>query len=304
VKRPGDFRKGIIMPHFVTSDNVQIYYEEKGEGLPIIFIHGWTQTHTMYSKPIGVLSSKYRCISFDLRGCGASTTPRTGLSMAKCARDVKELIEYLDLDRVSLFGMSLGASIIYAYARDYGCLYLDRVVIAEMPPKLISDSQWIYGMYRGKFTAEDALKNLAWMFDDFDGYTFWHTKQCLPEAYDIPNFPPELRSPYKLDLLPGPMVPTFAKGYCRDFRPYPDIALAYSTLYEDYHEDLAKITVPAAVMWGNPGSIYLPEAMQYVADHVSGPVVRLEYKPATHMIIGEHFQKVIRDVLAFMDAEY
>ena len=58
---------------FLTlSDNTSLYYEEVGNGQPIIFIPGWTATHQFFSKQVSYFSSKYRVITFDPRGQGLS----------------------------------------------------------------------------------------------------------------------------------------------------------------------------------------------------------------------------------------
>ncbi len=38
------------MAYFLANDNVKIFYEVKGEGKPMIFIHGWTCNHSSFLK--------------------------------------------------------------------------------------------------------------------------------------------------------------------------------------------------------------------------------------------------------------
>jgi len=296
------------MPFFTTTDNTHIYYEERGTGKPVIFIHGWAGDHSSYHEILAQLGRFRRCIAFDLRGCGSSSRPRTGLSMAGCARDLKELIEELQLGEVTLFGVSLGTSVIYAYARAYGCLHLDRVILGDMPPRLITDDSpehpWKWGLYRGENTALDLLRNMGRMFEDFDGYVLWHLEQCMPAAYGITGLPEGFRQAIGTEALPAEARGLVAKGLCKDLDPLTTIAFAYSTIYEDYRFDLPKITVPAAVFYPNPGSIYRPEAMEYVAAHLGGPVRTVEFKPATHMFLMEHRERAAAELADFLETAF
>ncbi|MDR0852095.1 MAG: alpha/beta hydrolase [Clostridiales Family XIII bacterium] len=296
------------MPYFTTTDNVRIYYEERGQGKPIILIHGWAGDHSAFHETLNIMKKWYRCITFDLRGCGASSRPRTGLNMAHCAKDLRELIEELELDDVALFGASLGASVIYAYARDYGCLYLDRIILGDMPPRLIEDDSaehpWKWGLYRGQNTGENLLENMGRMFDNFDEYVLWHIEMCMPAAYDIQGLPENFRRSIGSEMLPPEAREIFAKGLCRDMDPLTVIAYAYSTIYEDFRDALPLITVPTAVFYPNPGSIYVPEAMEYVADHLGGPVRKVEFKPGTHMFLSEHQERALSEIVDFMEAQF
>jgi pimeloyl-ACP methyl ester carboxylesterase len=296
------------MPCFVTSDNEKIYYEERRKEKPIIFIHGWGNDHAAFRPVVNYMSKWFRCITYDLRGCGASSRPRTHLSMRYCAMDLKELIEELQLTEVMLVGVSLGATVIYSYVREYGCKYLDRVVLGDMPPRLIEDASeetpWKWGIYRGKCAAEDLLRNMGWMFEDFYGYTLWHVEQCMPAAYGIKGLPPEFRQALGTEAMPAEARQVFAQGACANFDPLTMIAYAYSSIYEDYRDTLPLITVPAAVFYPRPGSIYLPEAMDYVADHITGHVRKVEFSPGTHMFLLEHMEKALAELVDFAVASF
>jgi pimeloyl-ACP methyl ester carboxylesterase len=296
------------MPYILTSDKTQIYYEENGEGKTIIFIHCWATDHTFYDKAIDALSKKYHCIAYDLRGCGASSTPYTGLTLARCARDLKQLIETLALNKVTLFGLSLGASVIYSYVREFGCEHLDRVILADMPPRLLDDDSdehpWKWGLYRGNNSKDNLLKNLARMFDNFDEYVLWHMEQCMPAAYDIRDLPDFIRPAIGTELMPEEARNYFAKGYCRELNALSTIALAFSSIYEDYRDVLPKIIVPAAVFYPVPGSIYLPEAMEYVASNLGGYTETVKFSPGTHMFMIEHPEKALHAIDTFMEKQF
>jgi pimeloyl-ACP methyl ester carboxylesterase len=198
--------------------------------------------------------------------------------------------------------------VIYAYVREYGSTYLDRVMLGDMPPRLIADDSpehpWKWGLYRGDNTGEDLLRNMGRMFENFDEYVLWHIEMCMPAAYGIEGLPSGFRQAIGTEMLPPEARDFFSKGLCRDMDPLAITAFAYSTIYEDYRDTLPLITVPAAVLYPNPGSIYVPEAMEYVADHLGGPVRRVEFKPATHMFLLEHKERGISETIDFMETEF
>jgi pimeloyl-ACP methyl ester carboxylesterase len=182
--------------------------------------------------------------------------------MAKCVHDLKELMEYLTNEKAALFGMSMGASIIYAYVKEFGCAGLDRVILGDMPPRLLDDDSpehpWKWGLYRGKNSQSDLFANMARMFEDFEGYVLWHLEKCMPGAYGIEGLPAHFRQFVGTEQLPEEARAIFARGVVKGLDPLTTIAYAFSSIYEDYRDTLPAITVPAAVFYPNPGSIYQP----------------------------------------------
>ncbi|WP_008317764.1 alpha/beta fold hydrolase [Leptolyngbya sp. PCC 6406] len=87
----------------------------------LVFIHGWVLSHRYWTPITNTLASHYRCLTYDLRGFGASNhippsvdsgngvTPDYGLSAY--ARDLETLLQKLNLGPVWLVGHSLGGSI-------------------------------------------------------------------------------------------------------------------------------------------------------------------------------------------------
>lgn len=59
------------MPEFRWK-NKKIFYQEKGKGQPIIFLHCWTGNHKFYKNQVEELSKDFRCLAFDFPGHGNS----------------------------------------------------------------------------------------------------------------------------------------------------------------------------------------------------------------------------------------
>ncbi len=92
-----------------VSDGVSLYVEDFGEGVPIVFICGGNLTHKSWESQVAALAGPFRTVTFDWRGTGASSKPRTGYSFDVAAADVHTLIERLDLAPAVLVGHGLGA---------------------------------------------------------------------------------------------------------------------------------------------------------------------------------------------------
>lgn len=97
------------MPHFTSSDGLQIYYTDEGTGLPILCLAGLTRTTADFDYVTPNLSG-HRLIKMDYRGRGQSDFDNDWQNYAlpvEC-RDVIELLDHLGLDKVAILGTSRG----------------------------------------------------------------------------------------------------------------------------------------------------------------------------------------------------
>jgi len=97
-----------VQGHLVDVNDIQMYYEEYGEGDPLIFLHGFT-SYSQYWKPfVDNFAKYYRVILIDLRGHGRSTNPANQFTMRQSASDVFALLDRLKIDQFSAIGFSGG----------------------------------------------------------------------------------------------------------------------------------------------------------------------------------------------------
>lgn len=99
------------MAYATTKDDVRLYYEEAGEGEPLVFIHEFAGDHRSFEPQIRYLSRRYRCITFTARGYPPSDVPddpgRYGQKTA--AGDIIAVMDAAGVDRAHLVGLSMGA---------------------------------------------------------------------------------------------------------------------------------------------------------------------------------------------------
>ena len=63
------------MPFAVTPDNVRLYYEEVGQGTPILFVHEFAADHRGWEPQLREFGKRYRCIAYSARGYSPSDVP-------------------------------------------------------------------------------------------------------------------------------------------------------------------------------------------------------------------------------------
>ncbi|UCE52178.1 MAG: alpha/beta fold hydrolase [Desulfobacterales bacterium] len=98
------------MPKATTGD-IQIYYEEYGQGPPLIMILGLSQDITTWSFQTSELSQHLRLIVFDNRDSGKSERCSQNYTTETMAQDILGLMDYLGIDRTHLLGTSMGGMI-------------------------------------------------------------------------------------------------------------------------------------------------------------------------------------------------
>lgn len=94
------------------------------EGVPILFIHGWSQSHLSWRKQYeSHLAGEFRLAALDLRGHGMSDAPLEAENYTEArlwADDIAAVIDRLDLDRPVLVAWSYGGLIVSDYIRAHG----------------------------------------------------------------------------------------------------------------------------------------------------------------------------------------
>lgn len=93
---------------------IDLSYEERGSGTPLVLLHGYPLDHTIWREQITALSSEARVIAPDLRGHGATPAPTGAYSMDLMARDVLDLLDRLKVEKAVFAGHSMGSYVTFA----------------------------------------------------------------------------------------------------------------------------------------------------------------------------------------------
>lgn len=116
------------------AETVTLHAIEKGHGDPIVFVPGWSQSAVGFQHQLDGLSARRRVIAVDMRGHGASPKPPSGYRVARLAADLHGFVHQHGLDRVTLAGHSMGASVIWSYLEQFGADRIARLVFIDQAP--------------------------------------------------------------------------------------------------------------------------------------------------------------------------
>lgn len=93
------------------SGEVGIAYEIRGEGEPLVLVHGLAYDRAGWGRLPDLLAERFRVVLVDNRGVGESDAPPGPYTVAEMAADVVAVLDDARIDRTNLFGVSLGGYI-------------------------------------------------------------------------------------------------------------------------------------------------------------------------------------------------
>ncbi|MGB7364747.1 MAG: alpha/beta hydrolase [Rhodococcus sp. (in: high G+C Gram-positive bacteria)] len=117
---------------------IDLNYQDRGEGKPVVLVHGWPLTERSWEPQIvALLEAGHRVVTYDRRGFGKSSQPESGYDYDTMAADLSVLIESLDLTEATLVGFSMGGGEVVRYLAKYGSDRVSKAVLASaVPPYL------------------------------------------------------------------------------------------------------------------------------------------------------------------------
>lgn len=113
------------MPPASVGD-VRLYYEEVGEGLPLILVHEFAGDAQSWRPQVAFFARRYRTIAFNARGYPPSDVPEdpAAYSQAQAVDDIKGVLDHLGIARAHVCGLSMGG---YATLH-FGLTYPERAL--------------------------------------------------------------------------------------------------------------------------------------------------------------------------------
>jgi len=125
-----------ITHHTLTANGIRQHYLDAGQGAPVVLLHGFPETNFAWRFQIPVLAEHYRVIAPDLRGYGETDKPAGGYDKRNMARDLRELLRALGIEKIALVGHDRGARVATRFAKDYPEM-VDRLVVMDNVPTRI-----------------------------------------------------------------------------------------------------------------------------------------------------------------------
>lgn len=271
------------MPYFHSSDRYELFYTDAGQGRPVVLLHGWPLASSMWDAQAAFLTRNgYRVIRYDRRGFGRSDQPWLGYNYDRFADDLGDLLQYLDLQDVTLVGFSMGGGEVARYLARHGDARIAQAVLmAGTTPFLMRTDDNPDGLDP---TVLDGL--LAAL--DADGPA---TLLQLCDAFFS-------RQEGLEPVAEGQRHWYLAMALQASARATSEAARAWFTT--DFRADLGQFRVPTLVMHGADDKS-VPAAL---AGRVAAKAIRdaryIEYPGADHAIVISHRQQVEADLLGFL----
>lgn len=102
-------------------NDIRYFVEVKGEGEPLVFLHGFTGDTTTWSRITDQLSIAYRCISIDLIGHGRTDSPEdpSRYTMGHVSNDLDTILSALEVDEAIVIGYSMGGRTALHFTMSY-----------------------------------------------------------------------------------------------------------------------------------------------------------------------------------------
>jgi len=113
------------MPYARTTDRIRLYYEEHGQGFPLVLAYGIGGNAGMWEPNVAALSAQYRLVLWEPRGHARSDSPEdpARYTFHRWALDLRDVLDHLRIRKAYVGGLSLGGGI----ATRFTLLYPSRV---------------------------------------------------------------------------------------------------------------------------------------------------------------------------------
>lgn len=231
----------------VTRNNVRVLGSPDG---PVVMLaHGFGCDQTLWRAVTQILAPTHRVVLFDHVGSGASDPAAWSAaqysSLDRCARDVLEIVEELDLRQVIFVGHSV-ASIIGVLAVADDPTRFSKLILLTPSPRYLDDEG-----YRGGFTSEDIDELLLSLDSNYLGWS----RSMAPVMMSTPERP-ELEA-------------ELGDAFCRT-DPARAKVFARATFLSDNRKDLPRVALPTLVIDCARDSLAPPEVGRFVHESIPG----------------------------------
>lgn len=215
---------------FVNIKDGKLYYQVKGTGTPLVFLHGICLDHRMWDKQVQYFSDSFMCINIDLRGFGKSSLPDSPYSFHE---DILTLLDRLHIyTPVCIIALSMGGKAAVNFALAYPnrtkCLVLADVAVDGFRFKEFdlgplhdiaknygvdsANRQFLKNAIFSSMTEEPAYTSLKEMVLSYSGWQWLHKN------------PATMLNPVAIEQLDRIQVPVLIITGDKDIQDFQDIA--------------------------------------------------------------------------------
>ena len=265
---------------FTTNDGVRLVFE-LGKGnrathndSAVVLVHGWSGSRRYYDDAFASLQQASNhpplIVRYDLRGHGESDQPSWGHHVSRFAADLRDLINHLGLDNVTLVGASLGCAIIWSYFELFGSRKIKAAVFVDQAPLQNRAEDWSLGS-KGCYDVVSLTRLQQLLKYDFMGFTKGNAESCLSNPIDPAYSRLLMAETMKAD--PVMLSTLMADHTALDWRP-----------------SLKRIDVPCLVLAGGKSQIFPVEGVKEVGRLIRGSKT-IVFQHEDHWLYIEDFRR-------------
>ncbi len=266
---------------FIDLDGHRTHYIEKGEGEPVVLIHGFFFDTHMWDDNIDALAEHYKVYSLDLWGFGYSTREELDVGYSLYSRQLSLFLEAMNIQKANMIGQSMGGGTIIHYAANYGHLRINKVVLVDpsvLPNKLPLMGQITILPVVGELLFQlntNAIRKMAL------GNTFLHNKEKI-----TPEYVEKVTRYQKVTGTSRILLRIMRKQF-------------FHTL-EDEAYQFGDMGVPTMIVAGKQSAGEPVELTMELHQIIKGSELKI-YDEAGHCPHDDQPEQFNRDVLAFLD---
>jgi len=185
-----------------------LFHRITGAGRPLVFIHGWGVSSSVWKKQVDRFSKKFRVITVCLPGHGGASPVSGRLTIQRCAGMLSDLLKERDLRGAHLVGWSLGGQIAVRAALELGGEFVKSITVVGGTPCYVAPSEsdkWAVHPTRARYfqrkLKDDFRAALGYFIMSFfeaeTGLTEDDEKEIRSLFFDD-SFPPDEKSAMEL----------------------------------------------------------------------------------------------------------
>jgi pimeloyl-ACP methyl ester carboxylesterase len=262
------------MEKFVSlSTGVRMEYVERGpaDGVPIVFLHGVTDSWHSFERVLAMLPPTVRAIAISQRGHGDSSRPAAGYRFGDFSDDLAAFMDAMNVPAAIIVGHSMGASVAQRFVIDHP----DRVSGVVL--------MGAFANFHDPAFAEFVATSIVPLTD--------------PIA-------PEFAREWQLSTLAKDMAPDHLETVVSETLKVP--AHVWHSTFDgflqtpDFSSDLARVSVPALLMWGDRDTYAGRADQDRLLEVIPGSRL-ITYDGHGHAFHWENPRRFTKDLLAFVE---
>ncbi|PID35748.1 MAG: alpha/beta hydrolase [Rhodobacterales bacterium] len=230
----------------IALPDATIHARIGGEGVPLLLLHGYPQTHVMWHGVAEELARSYRVVAPDLRGYGASMVKRGGFSFREMAQDMVSLMRQLGHERFHIISHDRGARTAHRLALDHPEAVLSVALLDILPTLDVwrcMDDWLAQRYYHWTFLSQPG--EMPRRLINSDPVLFLHSA-LLGLSGSKELFDPRALAEYER----AARNPDVVAAWCGDYTAAAGIDLEHD------RENLGETrSVPCLVLWGSRGVV-------------------------------------------------